>query len=100
MRFFTFVSISFALLATSVLSAPTTALAEVEKFDGQVQEGSYIVKLKSNVTKQHHLDWLSQHLGSDQVTHSEWQKDLFNGFAGKSRHSFFGVCLSIFGHNR
>lgn len=89
MRLFTLVAATFALLATPILSAPATAVVEVEKYKGQVKEGSYIVKLKNSVSKTDHLTWLSKHLDSDTVTHKEWEKKVLNGFAG--RH----CCLSV-----
>lgn len=83
MRLFTIIATALALLASPVLSAPTTALVGVQEYKGQVKEGSYIVKLKTDVSKGDHLSWLSNHLGSDSVTHKEWRKDVLNGFAGK-----------------
>ncbi|KAJ3488940.1 hypothetical protein NLI96_g2489 [Meripilus lineatus] len=82
MRLFTLVTATFALLASPILGAPTTALVGIEKYEGQVKEGSYVVKLKNNVSKSSHLKWLGKQLGSDRVTHTEWQKNLLNGFAG------------------
>lgn len=84
MRFSTFIATTFALLATPVLSAPLTSLVQIEKFDGEVKQGSYIVKLKNNVSKADCLNWLTPHLGSDSLTHTDWQKGVLNGFAGRS----------------
>ena len=83
MHFSTVVAAALALLATPILGSPTTPLIAVEKYSGNVKESSYIVTLKENVSKSTHLAWLSQHLGSDTVTHTEWQTDLLHGFAGK-----------------
>ena len=83
MHLVTLVAATFALLATLILGVPT-ALVEVEKYKGQVKEGSYIVKLKNSVSKSDHLKWLSNHLGSDTVTHKEWRKSILNGFAGRA----------------
>ncbi|KAJ3483614.1 hypothetical protein NLI96_g6193 [Meripilus lineatus] len=83
MRFFTLVTATFALLATSVIGAPTAALVDIQKFEGKVKQGSYIVKLKDNVSKSNHLTWLGKQLGSDSVTHNEWKKEVLNGFAGR-----------------
>lgn len=82
LKVFTLVATSFAFLAP-VLGAPPTALADIQKFDGQVKEGSYIVKLKDNASKSGHLSWLGKQLGSDSLTHTEWQKGLLHGFAGE-----------------
>ena len=82
MRFSAVVFAALALLATPIFGAPTTPLITVEKYAGTTKQGSYIVKLKDDVSKSSHLDWLSQHLGSDSVTHTEWNADLLNGFAG------------------
>ncbi len=86
MRLFTAIAATLALLASPILGAPTTAVVEIEEYKGQVKEGSYVVKLKDNASKGDHLNWLSNHLGSDLVTHKEWRKDILNGFAGRHRY--------------
>ncbi|KAI0791170.1 serine protease [Abortiporus biennis] len=82
MRFFSVAAATLALLAAPIFGAPTD-LKPIEKYQGKVKQGSYIVKLKDNVAKDHHLAWLIQHLNGDSVTHTEWQKDTLNGFAGR-----------------
>ncbi|KAJ3483606.1 hypothetical protein NLI96_g6203 [Meripilus lineatus] len=83
MRFSAILAATVALLATPILGSPTVPLVGIEKFSGKVKQGSYIVKLKSDVSKTAHLDWLSQHIGTDSVTHTEWDSAVLNGFAGK-----------------
>ena len=83
MRFSAILAATVALLATPVLGSPAATLVDIEKYDGQVKQGSYIVTLKSDVSKTAHLAWLAQHIGADNVTHTEWDPKLLNGFAGK-----------------
>lgn len=82
MRFFAAVFASLAVLAAPIFGAPTTPLISVNKYAGAVNKGSFIVKLKDNVSKDAHLDWLSQHAGADAITHRDWRTDIVNGFAG------------------
>ena len=65
MRFSTVLA-SLALLAAPIFGAPTTPLITVTKHAGETNKGSFIVKLKDNVSKDTHLNWLSQHVGSDE----------------------------------
>lgn len=84
MHFFTAVLASLALLASPVFSAPTAPpLVSVNKFAGPKNNGSYIVKLKDNVTKSNHLNWLSNQIGEDAITHKNWNAEVLHGFAGK-----------------
>lgn len=79
MRFFTFLSAIFVLLASPVLGTS----ARFEEYKGQVKTNSYIIKLKSNVTKEDCLDWLTPYLESNALTHTGWEREVFHGFAGK-----------------
>ncbi|KAK7678555.1 hypothetical protein QCA50_018427 [Cerrena zonata] len=83
MRFFTAVFASLALLASPIFGAPTTPLISVSKYAGTVNKGSFIVKLKDNVSKDTHLDWLSQHVSADTITHRDWKTEVLHGFAGQ-----------------
>lgn len=82
MKFFTAVFASLALLATPIFGSPTTPLVAVDKYAGDVNKGSFIIKLKDNVSKDAHLNWLSQHAGANAITHRDWQTDVLHGFAG------------------
>ncbi|KAK7686101.1 hypothetical protein QCA50_010913 [Cerrena zonata] len=82
MRFFTAAFASLALLATPIFGAPTAPIS-ISKYGGEVNKGSFIVKLKENVSKEAHLEWLYQHAGPDAITHRDWQSDILHGFAGK-----------------
>ena len=84
MKFFTVVFASLAVLAAPIFGAPTESLISVTKVKGEVNKGSFIVKLKDNVSKDTHLNWLSQHVGSDAITHRDWQTNVLHGFAGQS----------------
>lgn len=74
--------VALTFILTPILGAPTTPLIAVETYSGTTKPNSYIVTLKDNVSKSDHLDWLSQQVGTDGVTHPEWQSDFLNGFAG------------------
>ena len=88
MHLFTFVASTIALLATPILSAPVHSLVQVEKFRGQTRAGSFIVKLKSNFTKEDCLEWLTPQLGTaSTLTHTGWEKNVLNGFAGMFHYS-------------
>ncbi|KAI0779994.1 serine protease [Fomes fomentarius] len=84
MQLFAVVSTALALLAAPVFGAPTTVqLKEVERVAGKVKPSSYIVKLKSGVSKADQIAQLqSEHSASAQITHDDWAGDLLNGFAG------------------
>lgn len=83
MRFSAVLAATVALLATPILGSPGAPLVDIEKYNGNVKQGSYIVKLKSDVSKTSYLSWLSQYISTgSNVTHTEWDPTLLNGFAG------------------
>ncbi|KAL0951221.1 hypothetical protein HGRIS_007942 [Hohenbuehelia grisea] len=75
MRFFSTVFASLAVLAT-VLASPTP-LKTVERYQGSVNTGSFIVTLKDGVDKSTVLKGLGLN-----ATH-EWDNSFLHGFAGK-----------------
>jgi cerevisin len=54
---------------------------EIQTYLGPKKESSYIVTLKNHVHKGTHLDWLSNHLPTCEVTHS-YQPTFLNAYAG------------------
>ncbi|KAJ3492039.1 hypothetical protein NLI96_g318 [Meripilus lineatus] len=94
LKIFTLISATLALLVAPSIGVPSNTLVEVQKFDGKIKEGSYIVKLKDNVSKSSHLGWLGKQLGSDKITHSNWEKGLLHGFAGKFSEKTLSVLRS------
>ncbi|KAJ3480011.1 hypothetical protein NLI96_g8664 [Meripilus lineatus] len=82
MRFSAILATTVALLVSPILGSPTIALVDIDKYNGKIKQGSYIVTLKSDVSKTAYLNWLSQHIGTDNVTHTEWNPAVLNGFAG------------------
>lgn len=84
MRFCTVVFASLAVLAAPIFGTPAdTPLISVAKQAGNVNKGSFIIKLKDHVSKDTHLGWLSQQPGAN-VTYDDWQTDLLHGYAGLS----------------
>ncbi|KAJ3480012.1 hypothetical protein NLI96_g8665 [Meripilus lineatus] len=82
MRFSAILAATVALLAIPVLGSPAGTLIDIKKHNGEIKEGSYIVTLKSNISKTTHLKWLSQHIDKDNITHPGWDRRILNGFAG------------------
>ena len=84
MQLFAVVSAALAILAAPVLGAPAPVqLKSIERVSGAVKPSSYIVKLKSGVSKEEQLEWLEKQ-GSSRITHNEWKAGVINGFAGVS----------------
>ncbi|KAI0744997.1 serine protease [Earliella scabrosa] len=82
MQLFAVVSAALAILAAPVLGAPAPVqLKSIERVSGAVKPSSYIVKLKSGVSKEAQLEWLEKQ-GSSRITHNEWKAGVINGFAG------------------
>ena len=76
----------FGLLASvnPSLAAATASSAEVHKYAGEVNKGSYIVKVRDGAQKSGVLDRIGSFLGGNaKVTH-DWDPSFFNGFAGSS----------------
>ena len=79
-------SLVLGLLAsvTPSFAAATTSSVEVHKYDGEVNKGSYIVKVRDGVQKSGVLNRIGSSLGGNtKVTH-DWDSNFFNGFAGSS----------------
>ena len=84
MQLFAVVSAALAILASPVLGAPAPVqLKSIERVSGAVKPSSYIVKLKSGVSKEAQLEWLEKQ-DSSRITHKEWRAGVINGFAGAS----------------
>lgn len=88
MLFSTSFSVSLLLLATSVFGAPNP-LRTVEKYNGKVKAGSYIVTLKSGVNRTSVVHDIN---APGAVTH-EWGAAL-NGFAGQYQFVFRAMRMS------
>ena len=79
-------SLVLGLLAsvTPSLAAVAASSAEVHKYDGDVNPGSYIVKVRDGAQKSAVMNRIMGFLGgSTKVTH-DWDSQFFNGFAGSS----------------
>lgn len=82
-NFATITATALALLSSSAFAAPTE-LKTIQRYQGEVQANSYIVKLKDSASKNSHLGWLEPQLASDDaITHGNWSTQFFNGYAGK-----------------
>ncbi|KAF9651864.1 serine protease [Thelephora ganbajun] len=78
-------SLVLGLLAsvTPSLAAVATPFVEVQKYDGEVNKGSYIVRVRDGVPKSGVISRIGNLLDGDtKVTH-DWDPEFFNGFAGK-----------------
>jgi len=79
-------SLALAFLAsvTTSLAAAAASSAEVHRYDGEVNKGSYIVKVRDNAQKSGVMNRIASFLGGNtKVTH-DWDSQFFNGFAGSS----------------
>ena len=74
---------------TSSLAAVPIPQVPMHKFDGPVNQGSYIVKVRDGVDKTGVLSLIGSLTGGDtKVTHN-WNSEFFNAFAGFSHaHAF------------
>lgn len=92
-------SLVLGLLAsvTSSLAAAAASSVKVHKYDGEVNRGSYIVKLRDGAQKSGVMNRIGNFLGGNtKVTHN-WDSEFFNGFAGSS----FRPCTCVvFGPNQ
>ena len=71
----------FASAAPSLAAAAASSV-EVHRYDGPVNRGSYIVKVRDGASKSGVLDRIGTLLrGNTKVTH-DWDSEFFNGFAG------------------
>lgn len=79
--------IIIAITLTFLLSpafASLTELKTVQRYQGDLQASSYVVKLKDSASKASHLGWLEPQLANDDsITHRNWSTQFFNGYAGK-----------------
>ena len=90
-------SLALTLLAsvTSSLAAAAASSAEVHKYDGEVNKGSYIVKVRDGAQKSGVMNRIGSFLGGNaRVTH-DWDSKFFNGFAGLSFHPCTCVVLVL-----
>jgi len=79
-------SLVLGLLAsvTPSLAAVAASSAEVHKYEGEVNKGSYIVKVRDGAQKSSVMNRIGSFLdGNTKVTH-DWDPGFFNGFAGSS----------------
>lgn len=92
-------SILLGLLASVApsLAAAAASSADVHRYDGEVNKGSYIVKLRDGAQKSAVMSRIGSFLGGNtRITH-DWTPNFFNGFAGSSFHP--RTCV-ILGPNR
>ena len=88
-------SILLGLLAsvTPSLAAAAASSAEVHRYGGEVNKGSYIVKLRDGAQKTAVMSRIGSFLdGNTKITH-DWNPSFFNGFAGSSFHPCACVVL-------
>lgn len=86
MRFSITFFTALASVLPAVFAAPATLVHDIQTFKGPKKSGSFIIKLKDDVDKTSHLEWLANHPSASTVTHGEWNSSFFNGFAGALRH--------------
>ena len=87
----------FLASATTSLAAAAASSAEVHKYDGEVNKGSYIIKVRDGAQKSSVMNRIASFLGGNtKVTH-DWDSQFFNGFAGSSSRPYTPV---VFGPNR
>ena len=72
---------SLVVLPAPTFASPATRVPLVANSTEDDNKGSYIVKLKDDVSKDNHLNWLSRHPGAN-ITYSDWSSDLLHGYAG------------------
>ena len=77
-----FLVLSLLASVTPSLAAAAAPSAQVHKYEGEVNKGSYIVKVRDGAQKSSVLDRIGGFLGGNtKVTH-DWDSNFFNGFAG------------------
>ena len=81
MRFSATFIAALAFIIPGVVAAPTTPLHNVRTFNGPKNTGTFIVKLKDNVSKSTHFSKMAGSFNISEVTHT-WDSSLLNGFAG------------------
>lgn len=83
-------SLVLGLLAsvTPSLAAAAASLAEVHNYDGELNKGSYIIKVRDGAQKSGVMDRIGSFLGGNTGVTHDWDPEFFNGFAGSS------FCLS------
>lgn len=82
--------------AFASLLAPTLAAqppVRIEEFKGRVKQGSYIVQLSHNVSKETHIDWVGSRFGKHVVTRHDWDFGNFTAYAGMELSDF--ACIVI-----
>ncbi|RPD56787.1 serine protease [Lentinus tigrinus ALCF2SS1-7] len=55
---------------------------------------SYIVKLWDNILKDTHLEWFESALNISMLTYSDWDSDIFNGYAGVFQQGILDTLLA------
>ena len=86
-------SLALGLLASVApsLAAVAASSVVVHKYDGDVNKGSYIVKVRDGAQKSGVMSRITSLLGGNtKVTH-DWDSQFFNGFAGPS----LGPCARV-----
>jgi len=79
------------------LAAVAASSVEVHRYDGEVNRGSYIVKVRDGARKSDVLHRIGSFLVEDSKVTHDWNSQFFNGFAGSS----FRLCASVaFGPNQ
>jgi len=90
-------SLALAFLAsvTTSLAAAAASSAEVHRYDGEVNKGSYIVKVRDGAQKSGVINRIASFVGGNtKVTH-DWDSQFFNGFAGSSLRPYTPVVLDL-----
>ena len=90
-------SLFLGLLAsvTPSLAAAAASSAEVHRYEGEVNKGSYIVKVRDGAQKSGVMNRIGSLLGGNaKVTH-DWGSEFFNGFAGSSSRPCACVVLEL-----
>jgi cerevisin len=83
MHFFTVAGAALALFSYA-LATPIIAPRAVIKYGGELNPGSYIVKLKEGISKSAHIASEVSNLGAGfTITHGQWDESFFNGYAGE-----------------
>lgn len=83
---------------TPLIMSDIAACIAIPEAHGPVQEHSYIVKLKQGINKEGHLGHVQTHISSRfvgececEVTHPSWNRQVFNGYAGKQIFSYLSI---------
>jgi hypothetical protein len=88
-------SLALCLLASVIpsLAAVPTSSVVVQKYDGDVNEGVYIVKVRDGAQKATVLSGIASLLGGDNKVTHDWDPEFLNAFAGEPFHP--GSCVAL-----